>query len=380
MARKPNQGGQAAGEYVAILLVVALALGGAATAAHAVPGVGPRVIATVRTGLCIVGGDLCRTADAQAAGLAPCLTEEHSRRRELTIDIALLRLGEHGEWQLSLQSDGTALVTRLAESDVGGTVGVGVEFSPARLDASVSATLVAGYRGGAAWRFPDARAAAAFVADATREDVAQVRPAPDVRWDVLGVEAGVGAGVALDELAGAGLSLSAEKAIGLRRDGARRTLTFRADVTDPHLAIDLPGFPAAPGPRRSGVIDVSWAGDELQELVLRSVVAEDGKVDELSARLDLHDPVSRALAVRMLTPGSGADDASALVRYAAREAIVEHTVHTVSERRRGFSAGARLGLALGLRHQQIASERRLVQADAWVRGGPLQHRLDCLGL
>ena len=118
-----------------MLLVAGALLAGAATVA-AVPALGERVVRTVRTGLCIVGGDVCRRADAAAAGLEPCLTAERSWRQETTIDLAVVRLGGDGEWQLALQSDGTAVVTRLEESAVGGTVGIGLGFSP--LDAGGS--------------------------------------------------------------------------------------------------------------------------------------------------------------------------------------------------------------------------------------------------
>ena len=58
--------GQATAEYVAILAIVALLLaGGFAVAA---PPLGAKVVEAVRTGLCLVGGDICRPADAAAAG------------------------------------------------------------------------------------------------------------------------------------------------------------------------------------------------------------------------------------------------------------------------------------------------------------------------
>ena len=169
MTRIRGEGGQAAAEYIAILLVAGALLAGAAAVAVAVPGVGDRVVAAVRTGICIVGGDLCRTADAAAAGLPPCLTRERGDRQDTTIDIAVVRVGGHGEWQLALRSDGSAVVTRLEENEVGGTVGVGVSFSPVGVDAGASATLSAGYRSGRAWRFPDAAAARAFLDGARRD-------------------------------------------------------------------------------------------------------------------------------------------------------------------------------------------------------------------
>ena len=110
--------GQAAAEYVALLLVVAAVLAGAATVALAVPRGRRRASSTtVRTGLCIVGGDVCRDADAAAAGLAPCVTGVRSKRQDTTLDLAVVRLGGDGEWQIALRSDGGAVVTRLEENE-----------------------------------------------------------------------------------------------------------------------------------------------------------------------------------------------------------------------------------------------------------------------
>ena len=134
LPRRHTAAGQASAEYVALLLVATLALAG--IAAVAVPGVGERLVRTVRTGICIVGGDVCRGADARAAGLPPCLTRERSRRQETTIDIAVVRLGGNGEWQLALRSDGSAVVTRLAEAAGGATAGVGVDVLARRASSS----------------------------------------------------------------------------------------------------------------------------------------------------------------------------------------------------------------------------------------------------
>src|ERR687898_2076137 len=116
MPRLRPDAGQAAAEYVALLAVAATVLAGVAVAA---PAVGEGVVATIRTGLCLVGGDICRPADAAAAGLAPCLTGEGWQRQDTTLDIAVVRLGGRGEWQLAVQSDGGATVTRLAENEGG---------------------------------------------------------------------------------------------------------------------------------------------------------------------------------------------------------------------------------------------------------------------
>jgi hypothetical protein len=334
----------------------------------------------VRAGICIVGGDLCRSGDAAAAGLPPCVTSEHSTRQDTTVDVAVVRLGGHGEWQLALQSDGGAVVTRLEENEVGGTVGVGLTFSPVGLEGSASVAATIGYRSGKAWRFPDAVAAHAFLEGARRDAAVQAAREPDVRWDALAGGGSAAAGAAISELARAGVSTTADGAIGLRRDGPRTTLTLDLGSEDPGFAVDLPGFPAAPAGVRSVVADVSWEAAAVRELALRTATAKGGRVEERTARLDLRDPTSRALATRLLRPGRTAGDLRALMDRIAGYGVVERTGYEVTERRRGFSAGGRLGVALGLSHERITAERRLVDAIASVRGGPAQRRFDCLGV
>ena len=379
MTRIRGEGGQAAAEYIAILLVAGALLAGAAAVAVAVPGVGDRVVAAVRTGICIAGGDLCRTADAAAAGLPPCLTRERGDRQDTTIDIAVVRVGGHGEWQLALRSDGGAVVTRLEENEVGGTVGVGVSFSPVGVDAGASATLSAGYRSGRAWRFPGAAAARAFLDGARRDARVSAGRAPDERWDALAGSADAQAAAAVADLARMGVEAGGEAVLGLRRTGATRTVTLDLGSDAPAIAIALPGFPAAPGIRRGVVAELTWVRGVPRELALRAARAGGDRVEEYTARLDLRDAASRALAERALRPGDGA----ALRALAARigsHGTVERDGYAVTRERHGFSVGGRLGVALGLAHERVTEERRLVDAIAWVNGGPPQRRFDCLGV
>lgn len=376
--RRPAASGQAAAEYVALLLVVALLL---AVAAVAVPGVGERVIHAVRTAICIVGGDLCRDADAAAAGLEPCVTSARSKREDTTLDIAVVRLGEHGEWQLALRSDGQAEVTQIAENELGGTVGVGVSFSPAGVEANAGAALVARFHGGRAWRFPDARAAVAFLDRAMDESPLDDLPDPHVRWHAIGSRADGHAGVAIADLARAGVDVGGGSAIGLRSDGSRRTLTLDLGVAEPRFAAELPGFPSAAGTRRSWVADVSWEDGTVRELALRAATSDGGRREEFTGRLDLREPGNRAVAERLLRPGASTPaNLRALTGRMRTHGVIERAGYSVIESRRGFSAGAKLGVALGLTHQRIDSERRLVDAVAWVRGGPPQRRFDCIGV
>src|SRR5829696_2798606 len=372
MPRLRSCTGQAAAEYVAVLAVVAVALGGAAVAA---PRIGERVVAAVRTGLCIVGGDICRAADAAAAGLAPCLTSERYRRQDTTLDIAVVRLGGRGEWQLALQSDGGATVTRLADGRAGATAGIGVTFSPLGVDAGASGALTFGYRSGTTWRFPDARTARAFLAAAERDGDVQASRPPSVSWHALTGDAGAEAAVAVRELAKAGLRIGAGAALGVRTEGARRTLALEAASAGPSVFADLQGFPSAPAGGGT-VAEISWLDGALDELVLRTARAGGDRVEEYSARLALDDPASRAAAATFLVPGGepGAD----LPALLARDGVLDRAVYAVDERRRGLSVAGRIGVALGFEHQRITGERRLVEATTIVRGGPPQRRVDCL--
>jgi len=370
--------GQGAVEYVALLLVAGAVLALSAVALPA--GITERVAAAVRTGLCTVGGDVCRGSEAAAAGLAPCVTSARSERQDTTADIAVVRLGGHGEWQLALRSDGQAVVTRLAQGDVGGTIGVGLTFSPASIGAEAEVALVAEYRDGQAWRFADARRAREFLRAAMRDASVREAREPDVRWRAAGAGAGAAALAGIAELVRAGVDASTEAAIGLRSDGDRRTLTFDLQVDDPHFAADLPGSPAAAGTQRSWTADVTWERGAARELVLRTATGGGGRVEEYSAALDLRDPANLAVARRLLAPGrSTPADLRALVERIRTAGAIERDGYAVSERRRGFSVGARLGVGFGLEHRRISAERRLVDAVTWIRGGPPRRRFDCLG-
>ena len=293
----------------------------------------------------------------------------------------MVRLGGHGEWQLALQSDGGAVVTRLEENEVGGTVGVGLTFSPVGIEGAASATATIGYRGGKAWRFSDAAAARAFLDGARRDAAVQAAREPDMRWDAITGAGSAEAGAAIADLARAGLATAAEGAVGLRRDGARRTLALDLGAEDPGIAVDLPGFPAPPAGLRSVVAEVTWEDGEVRELALRSATTKDGRLEEITGRLDLREPQNRALAERLLRPRARTpEDLRALARRIATNGVVERAGYRVTERRRGISMAGRLGIALGLSHERITAERRLVDAIAWVHGGPPQHRFDCLGV
>ena len=137
------------------------ALGGVATA----------VADGVRTGICIVAGDVCRASDAAAAGLSPCTVAEHTRGEGLTFTVASLRLGADDGWTAARRSDGSMLITHAQTRKVGGSVGIGVEASPLGLEVGVGGKFDYVLGSGRAWEFPDAAAAVRFLRSEDRDDV-----------------------------------------------------------------------------------------------------------------------------------------------------------------------------------------------------------------
>ena len=122
---------------------------------------------TVRTGICIVGGDVCRASDAAAAGLEPCTVGERALGRGLTLTIASIRFGvAASEWTAAhalgrLRAGHEGAPGRSG----GGMVGMGVEASPLGLDFGVRGKVDFAIDTGRAWEFPDAASAARFITD-----------------------------------------------------------------------------------------------------------------------------------------------------------------------------------------------------------------------
>ena len=157
-------------EYTALLGLVGAALAGAG-AVVGLGAIGDAVAGGVRTGICIVAGDVCRASDAEAAGLGPCTLAEHARGQGLTFTIASLRLGADDGWTAARRSDGSVVITHSEKRSVGGTVGIGLEASPLGLDVGLDGRLDYTVGFGRAWEFADSAAAARFLRSSEREDI-----------------------------------------------------------------------------------------------------------------------------------------------------------------------------------------------------------------
>src|SRR4051794_40206289 len=234
----PGASGQSSLEYVGLLTLVGavLALGGPLVGGS---GIGAEVARVVRTGICIVGGDVCRPADARAAELSPCTLADARRGGGGGLTIFSVRIGENHHWTVARRSDGSVLVTRDDGDEAGGSGGLGLELGALRLgvDASLSLTGASG----ASWEFRDTAAAARFLADVKRGREARRRPA--WRFGDLGAvtNAGGGLGVHLGGADGvdpdvAGVELSAGAAVGARVGRGETTLYLRLGGNGPQVS------------------------------------------------------------------------------------------------------------------------------------------------
>jgi hypothetical protein len=378
-------------DYAALLAVVAVAFAGAGAAAgpslSRLPGTVSHV---VRTGICIVGGDVCRPADARAEGLRPCVVDERARGGGLTVAIVSLRVGEKGEWTVARRSDGTVLITH-ADDRIAG-VGGGLGFELAGLDVGASGSLDASVATGAAWELPSTAAAARFLADVRAR---RAPPAPTWRFGDLGEEVSGSVGIDAAGVTLTGAELSTKAAAGVRTGRGTRTVYIDAG-TALSAPVDLlsggrlagRGTSEAPGGGRSGPVVLAVTRDRggLRELSFRSVVTGDGdgEVVETVGRLDLRDPASRAVAERLLQvrlpwPPAIAEDLRAVLRRTLAAGTIERSVYVVEDRSHDVSFAARLAVELGVEASSLDVRRRLLDASAWTRGSPERRRVDCVG-
>jgi hypothetical protein len=367
----------ASAEYTALLGLVGAALAGTG-AVVGVEAIGETVANGVRTGICIVAGDVCRASDAEAAGLAPCTVAESTRGEGLTFTVASIRFGADDEWTASRRSDGTVIVTHSDERRLGGKVGIGVEASPLGVNAEVSGKVDYALTSGRAWEFPDSDSARRFLDDQDRE---QHVPAT-WRFGDVGAVVGGEAEAGLGPLTLTEFEATARAASGARVGRGLTTYYVRTRADSFAGGISLPGVDArVEGPSTGdSVVEVTRDRGGPREIAFRRVQRgmRDGQVVETVARLDLRDPGNRAAAEPLLEWGPGvAGELRVLVARAVRSGIVERAVYDVDDDSEGLEIGASLGVSIGVDASETELDRRLVAAQAWTDGSRARDRADC---
>ena len=359
---------------VAATMAGAGAVVGLGTIAEAVAG-------GVRTGICIVAGDVCRASDAAAAGLAPCTVDEHTRGEGLTFTVASIRLGADDGWTAARRSDGSVLITHAERRHVGAKVGIGVEASPLGVDVGVDGKVDYGLGFGRAWEFADAESAVRFLRAEDREDREPTWRFGDA-GTVLGAELSTGVG---------GVEAMAVESTGRAAAGVRvgRGLTTyyvhaRLDALD--AKVWAPGAdPRFEGPTTGdAIVELTRDAAGPREVAFRTVErgARDGQVVETVGRLDLRDPGNRAAAEPLLSrrlpwPPAVARELGTLLARTVRTGTVERAVYEVRDGSDDFALNAKFGLALGFDAEEVDVDRRLVAASAWTQGSRERERADC---
>ncbi len=367
-------------EYTALLGLVGAALAGAG-AVVGLETIGEAVAGGVRTGICIVAGDVCRASDAEAAGLAPCTVAESTRGEGLTFTVASIRFGADDAWKAARLSDGSVIVTHTDERRLGGKLGIGVEASPLGVDAELSGKLDYALMSGRAWEFPDSESARRFLDDESREDVPATWRFGDVGAVVAGeAEAGLGP-VTLTEF-----EATARSAAGARVGRGLTTYYVRTRADSFAGGVSLPGVDATiEGPSTGdSIVEVTRDAAGPREIAFRRVTrgARAGQVVETVARLDLREPANRAAAEPLLAlglpwPPAAARELRTLVARSVRTGIVERAVYDVDDDSEGVELSASLGVSIGVDASETELDRRLVGAQAWTDGSRARERADC---
>ncbi|MDO8214048.1 hypothetical protein [Conexibacter sp. CPCC 206217] len=163
MGRLRGEQGQAANEYAALLAIVAIAL--AALVGISASGIGSGLLAGLQRGICAVAPGPCPRLVASVDDLDACPVEKTNRKERLGETIAMVELGSSGTLSAVRSSDGSVTVTLADGSDVGAVFQFGAEAAAGgKAGAVARAGAGVDWGSGRSWSFPDAAAAADFVA------------------------------------------------------------------------------------------------------------------------------------------------------------------------------------------------------------------------
>jgi hypothetical protein len=361
--------GQASLEYIAVISLVAALLLLAAPAVGA-PSLADSVARGVRVGLCVVVDDVCSREDAAAAGLPPCQLRSKTRGFEETVTIFSIDVGSEDELTGYRESDGSISLMWTGGVSLGISGGLGLAVPI--VDAGVHGKLAVA-RG---WRFPDAATARRFISGMPKSALDQARwPAS---WHTVegGRDLSAALGVEVPWIDLASLGVTAEDALGARfTRGGAVTLYYRPSFDGPEAT--LPFIPSTGRGKASLMAEYTLDDRGPSQLTLRQIVPSHrgSRLAESVARLDLRDPVNRAL-LPWTRLGS---DPRGVVDDVISHGTVEHNVYSVNDSSRSVSGELALGLKIGASGKLVNVERTLVDATARTPGSDKERsRFDCL--
>ena len=413
-----SDSGQASLEYIVLLVISTLAIGGGAMAVKG-EGLAASVLAQFARGICVVSGGDCER------DRAPCVVSSQTTSQDLVVVVAVIRLAGGRTIIRQRSSDGTELVT-LVESGGAGlelTAGGSISVGGADYGAAASGSFSGRIARGRAWTVPSATAAERLIAQLSRPAATTTgrgrlpltlpparRPVPppaDITFGESGLSSVIGG-----RLAAAGISFEAEDLVGERLDHrtGQRTLTI---ARRNELLADLSPLPASGvegGLRRSelytltldragnpidlGVFDARrfHAGAKLPGAVstlvsgVGSLPLRQGMLVEVEQHLDLSNAASRAAAVSFIAAlrdrgvgfGPAAKVSEALKARINSDGVTLVRSYGIEGSRSGF--GGKLGAGVGLAGNYQRSVENATLLDARVRGidQNWRARSDCL--
>jgi hypothetical protein len=400
--------GQGTVEYLAVVLLVAVALGGGTTAVATAAGadIASAVPHEVVRALCIVtGGDCDRDR-------APCDVDSDSRSRSWAMTVAVVKIGHDKRVTVTRRSDGTFAVTVETapnggvETGVGarGKINVGGRSLAAGIDATVGATVSIGRR--RTWIVASKADADRFVR--TIEEHAALPPATidghkgsvEASGDgsigaianaTGGVRAGIADGWETDRRTGnrtyffsgsaAGevdVSVKGTKVRGSAAgsDGDRYALTVTPDGRWIDLAVTRTG-------------ELSTSVD-----LPKDVAAAVGKLDPpgsaprrwvTDSHLDLSDAQNLAAARAVvaglkdpLHPGRLAGAVAALSRRMRDGAVIDARTYAIDNKTQGAEGRVGAEIQIGGKYETSTETARLVAATTRGIDGQWRTRDDCL--
>jgi hypothetical protein len=405
--------GQGTVEYLALVLLVAIVLGGG-TAAAARAGDADLAAAVphqIRRALCIVTGGDCDDR-------APCDVSVDTTASGWSATVAVFHLGHRRSLVVERRSDRSYVVTLTTAPSVGLQT---IDGAHARIDrgrrrysigGALTASIVASLGHGRTWVLPDKAAAESLVARLERGD--------DVPADQELREATVVPGISASRTAGERVAatatgtLAGRASVGERIDhstgrrtyfleagggatleltGSLRSLTGSASgIADGHaqlaLTVDRDGrwrdLAVIGGGEVSGTASPPKSAGPLVDAL--GVPTSAGRRWIAEAHLNLRDPGNGAAAhafVRslMAVPPRPAATRSAAVELGRRvreDAVVDVRTYAVDRTASGFDveAGLEIGLAAG--HERSTEKTRLIAARTRGLDGRWLPRDDCL--
>jgi len=411
--REARDGGQAAVELVAITLLVAALLAGAASLAW-----GPAILNAVHSGirraLCVAGGEDCADFHRQQ----PCLVAADDRARSSGASVLSVRIGGSEGLLIERRSDGRHVVTVTGEQrggvslGIGGSIGLGRRVAGdrelaggddggLRIEGSlaVEATLRGGW--GDSWELPDRAAVDRFVRAYAEREIAKIPghgdaqaaarrvPRPDLERVSIGVDGKVTGAVSgpLEGFDASGSAIAGLTGSAVRDHRTGRTMiavglssALAGELTGP-LKARL-GGDVATSSTATLVLDRGMRPRELRIGGRRDTKGGDRR-RELEVRLDVTRPELGEAVRRLLGGATGLDPATVrdaarrLGRWAVDDGWFDERELRRSTETTGTSGELALGLKFGYQDEETRSRAQLVRARTRPPGGVWETRPDC---